>query len=178
MTKQTKVLLSIVGVLVVGALVLASSNSGMFQGRMSRNITKSGPPVNVINPFLTENDFRDLMAKKKIYVTDEISYLTMKSSDSTTPIKRADAVKLLVLAYENIKGPSLISTTTYGSPAYSDIGSSGRGVMWYYSYIQEAAEVGIIIDSQPWEGNNFFPNDSLKKSEAQKMIDNLANVLK
>ncbi|MDP2642570.1 MAG: S-layer homology domain-containing protein [Candidatus Peregrinibacteria bacterium] len=65
MTKQTKVLLSIVGVLAVVALVLASTNSGMFQGR-TRRIIQSTPPVGIgtifINDNITKADFYRLVA--------------------------------------------------------------------------------------------------------------------
>lgn len=180
MNKQTKILLSILGIVVVGAIVLASSNSEMFQGRMSRNVIKSQPPVNAINPFyLTRQDFIDLMARKKIYIKDEISYLTMKSSDSTTPILRAEGVKVLMLAYENIKGPSLIPEDVLQSPSYTGIGTlKGDTGTWYYKFIQEGVYAGILTDPKPWDGNDFRPMDPLTKDEAYAMINNLAKVLK
>jgi len=64
MNKQTKILLSILGVVVVGALVFASTNSEMFQGK-TRN-RGDMPPVDVNSPFINSNitkaDFYRLIA--------------------------------------------------------------------------------------------------------------------
>jgi len=84
---------------------------------------------------------------------------------------RAEAVKLMEVVYESIKGKPGLDPT--GQAAYNDV----TGAAWYVSWIQSAAIVGIT-DVAPFKGLDFKPTDSLKNSDGLEMLIKLGNLVK
>lgn len=87
-------------------------------------------------------------------------------------INRAEIVKLIMLVYKNIKYPNIPNMNVYTGQAYKDVVENE----WYYTWIQEAASLGIT-DVKPFKNLKFYPGNSMTSGRAQNMINNLNKLL-
>lgn len=169
MKKQSKILLAVLAVVVVGVVVLVSTNSGLFQGKLMGNsaISKAEFAALVVNNAGLEtapcNVFSDV--PKDVWFNEYVCALynegivkgyldgTFKPFASLT---RAEAAKIIHQAFG-------VEYSCNLPKLFKDVESS----TWYYDFINQLAAYDFF-SKETQIGSNFKPNDNLTKSSADR----------
>ena len=178
MKKQSKILLAVLGVLVVGAVVFASTNSGLFQGKLmgGGNINKAefakmvvenagldiAPPCSVFSYVPEDVWFNQYVCT--LYNNGIVKGYVDGTFGPFGMLIRAEAAKVVHEAFGldySCKLPKL----------FKDVDSN----TWYYDFINQLAAYDFFSEDVQI-GSKFRPSDMLTKAAAERWFSKSANL--
>lgn len=169
MKKQSKILLGVLAVLIVGAVALVSTNSSLFQGKLAKNaainraefvrllVVNAGLETSSCNAFSDVPEGEPLNGYAcALYNHGSIWPYPDGTFGSSQRLTRAEAARIIHSAFEVDDAPPL-------SISFRDVPID----RWYSTYINELAAYGFFGTEAPI-GSNFRPADLLTRSAARE----------
>lgn len=177
MKKQSKILLGVLAVLIVGAAALVSTNSSLFQGKLVKSSAINRAEfarLLVVNAGFETSScdvFSDV--PEKVWFRGYACALYNRGIIQPYPdgtfrpsqlLTRAEASRIIHSVFE----------VDYALPL-SELFNDVRTGVWYYTYINELAAYGFFGTEAPI-GSNFRPDDILTQSAAERWFSQSANL--